>query len=611
MTSPTVTTSQTPSANWRSSVISSASNATSSLRHEPRLVDWLRIPGLTLSEEDMLDVQSLIEEYEDQLSQLVSNPVKKPTGLRKVAKGVFVGRYRRWIVKLIPKGHSESNESDSTKESLQRSIDALRSLSAPIRRLPPELLSEIFTHCLPPNPFNKPSPLKAPLLLAQVCGFWRDVAIATPQLWASLAMTRVDKPPCHKSTMGVLRTWLTRSADRPLWVSFHADAFPYGALDEVLNDFHDHFEHIRLTMGYQSHPVIHQNKRFPLLKHFDIRTPYELPSAVEARFASALATATSLQSFTWINTTRIPSLRPPPFGVNWGTLTRLILHSPLDTRTILSILTEANLLQYLAVNNLMGGGYSPSMITLPHLTQIVIDTLSFADALLNSLTVPNLKDLLLNIRTWEHRSVISLLQRSQCPLESCNVYFADITETQMIEILKLAQHTLKEFTIQSEPDDPYARPFGDAIAEALTYPDEGDALCPNLDTIAIYDCISCSSDKLERMLLSRSEKVLRSNVERQKGLETDTINEQIGAIALSDRRPLRLLQTYDCPEIQTSLQTIRDSGLLVRLFSKENQSLMMSPEDEEKLNRLVAKEGLLVRLYEPTSGYFDVPEEFW
>ncbi|KAJ7314183.1 hypothetical protein DFH08DRAFT_638894, partial [Mycena albidolilacea] len=79
---------------------------------------------------------------------------------------------------------------------------------------PPEITSLIFAHCFleSPSSFPQPSPLKAPLLLAQICCQWRDIAIASPELWQSTGL--VDTRSVH-----VFETWLARSGNHPLNLS--------------------------------------------------------------------------------------------------------------------------------------------------------------------------------------------------------------------------------------------------------------------------------------------------------------------------------------------------------------------------------------------------------
>ncbi|KAJ7249720.1 hypothetical protein B0H12DRAFT_1019546, partial [Mycena haematopus] len=60
----------------------------------------------------------------------------------------------------------------------------LDSVVYPVLTLPPEITSEIFCHCLPTERQSDiVNPKEAPLVLTQVCGLWRNIAISTPELW--------------------------------------------------------------------------------------------------------------------------------------------------------------------------------------------------------------------------------------------------------------------------------------------------------------------------------------------------------------------------------------------------------------------------------------------
>ncbi|KAJ7131164.1 hypothetical protein C8R44DRAFT_592305, partial [Mycena epipterygia] len=53
----------------------------------------------------------------------------------------------------------------------------------PVITVPYEIIALIFVHCLPADGRVKPSPHAAPLLLAQICSAWREIALRTRQLW--------------------------------------------------------------------------------------------------------------------------------------------------------------------------------------------------------------------------------------------------------------------------------------------------------------------------------------------------------------------------------------------------------------------------------------------
>ncbi|KAJ7739686.1 hypothetical protein DFH07DRAFT_892367, partial [Mycena maculata] len=57
---------------------------------------------------------------------------------------------------------------------------------APIRRIPPELLAEVFMHSVDLEAraaHTHPNPITPPLILGEICREWRAIALSTPRLW--------------------------------------------------------------------------------------------------------------------------------------------------------------------------------------------------------------------------------------------------------------------------------------------------------------------------------------------------------------------------------------------------------------------------------------------
>ncbi|KIK35002.1 hypothetical protein CY34DRAFT_812478 [Suillus luteus UH-Slu-Lm8-n1] len=71
------------------------------------------------------------------------------------------------------------------KEKIIQSMTFHKGLGSALWRLPPEILSQIFHHCLPEDNLS-PASNQAPLLLTRICRPWRDVAVNTPSLWCKL-----------------------------------------------------------------------------------------------------------------------------------------------------------------------------------------------------------------------------------------------------------------------------------------------------------------------------------------------------------------------------------------------------------------------------------------
>ncbi|KAG6916368.1 hypothetical protein DXG01_007205 [Tephrocybe rancida] len=74
---------------------------------------------------------------------------------------------------------------------------------APHKRLAPELLSEIFLHCLPTTTactFSIPPKVSdAPWVLGQVCAGWRAITRADSRLWRPTKISIYDRPSPHLS----------------------------------------------------------------------------------------------------------------------------------------------------------------------------------------------------------------------------------------------------------------------------------------------------------------------------------------------------------------------------------------------------------------------------
>ena len=76
--------------------------------------------------------------------------------------------------------------------------------------IPPEILSSIFTLCLPDDWEDCGVCARAiPVLLSQVSVYWRYVAVSTPLLWSSMHI-RLEKDISDR-TMDMFETWLART----------------------------------------------------------------------------------------------------------------------------------------------------------------------------------------------------------------------------------------------------------------------------------------------------------------------------------------------------------------------------------------------------------------
>ena len=106
-----------------------------------------------------------------------------------------------------------------------RFVHAHKGVLSAIRRIPPELLQEIFLHITIPWTYSRWNTI--PWALSQVCRLWRTTALSVSSLWSRLPTIYLHKKvPCSYAAQ--IRELLVRSRDAP--ISFYLYA-PFKELD--------------------------------------------------------------------------------------------------------------------------------------------------------------------------------------------------------------------------------------------------------------------------------------------------------------------------------------------------------------------------------------------
>ena len=167
------------------------------------------------------------EELDDIKNSILPKPISKLADLERE-----IDRIQETYLSLM-----------NQRQALLAEIEGYHSLISPARRLPIDILQEIFLHTLP-TPHNAlMDPNKCPSLLTQICHGWRKIALSTPQLWSSI---HIPIPPIargHHHPWGPMNfgnlpeefrvsalsslqkyatyiaNWLGRSGDCPLSIS--------------------------------------------------------------------------------------------------------------------------------------------------------------------------------------------------------------------------------------------------------------------------------------------------------------------------------------------------------------------------------------------------------
>ncbi|KAJ7871017.1 hypothetical protein B0H13DRAFT_1543351, partial [Mycena leptocephala] len=108
------------------------------------------------------------------------------------------------------------------RDGLSEFVGSHLALVSPVRRIPYDILWEIFTHSLPTDRYPTMRRSDSPLLLSSICSEWRGLALSMPRLWMSLHVVGPARNPLVRENAvneGV-KVWLARSRDLPLSISY-------------------------------------------------------------------------------------------------------------------------------------------------------------------------------------------------------------------------------------------------------------------------------------------------------------------------------------------------------------------------------------------------------
>ncbi|KAJ7764308.1 hypothetical protein B0H16DRAFT_1526680, partial [Mycena metata] len=87
-----------------------------------------------------------------------------------------------------------NSDSGGAAASLTTYLNGYNALLSPIRRLPLDVMQEIFLACTSTHRNCVMSALEAPVLLGRICSSWRSIALSTPRLWARLHVVEPGSP---------------------------------------------------------------------------------------------------------------------------------------------------------------------------------------------------------------------------------------------------------------------------------------------------------------------------------------------------------------------------------------------------------------------------------
>ncbi|KAG0706514.1 hypothetical protein DFH29DRAFT_1076953 [Suillus ampliporus] len=303
-------------------------------------------------------------------------------------------------------------------DKITQSMNLHKRLISALWRMPTEILSQIFHHCLP-DFYSLPLLSIAPLLLTRVCRRWREVAIGTPNLWCKLHVSFAPRDHWEQQAL-CYHSWLKRSRGCPISLNVSRGGNDLTKLQSLLQPYVDQIASLCIDVLDTDQPQL-LLENLPALQELIIyiETPEAPPHT--AQYISRLPFS--------LRTLRVIG---PCFGLQdiysfnpvWTHLTNVEIDI-YEPDAVPHLLQLGPNLSSLVVHMYAS---SDETLALQPSTQTKLQSLciTFEDAkihtfpnLLDALSLPNLRVLDVDfVTSWPHEAFMAFLVRSNCPLEN-------------------------------------------------------------------------------------------------------------------------------------------------------------------------------------------------
>ena len=357
-----------------------------------------------------------------------------------------------------------------------------------INTLPPEILSEIFKNCLAPRNglFLIPSIRKAPMLLCQVCSYWRELALSLPMLWSSFAGSRGHDIQVARGHVSLIQLWLERSRTEPLFLYFNLrKREPLGSriMGFFLDNIH-RWEDVTFVVDDDSAKDLSAipGGSAHLLNRFAINADRCTTKSMD-EISPIFSSFPNLRRLWW----RSRSAPMALLGMSFSSLSHIKLLCPVPFNQCVSFMAQCSQICEVEISDVQPSPVpftrTPPIVTLPHLSSLNISV--GMSELLDYFTLPSLRLLVFGqIRLQNFKN---LAARSSCKLETFYLIDKKATEEELIYYLRSpCLQSLRTLQINS-------RGMTDQILTALRYSVDPEAnlkgnILPHLEIFSIGNC---------------------------------------------------------------------------------------------------------------------------
>lgn len=341
-------------------------------------------------------------------------------------------------------------------------IEVYHGARGPIRRLPVEILAEIFVSCLDSNIDRSMNPWRAPLKLCRICRFWTEVALATSRLWYRLGIEFQHSREA-RGLINIVEAWLQRTKAPSLELSISlseshwqdnwfepARSIPHGIMDIVI----PHLPRCRRLALRVPYPLANSLFHIPAgsvesLEELYVELSAGQPSSKQMTAFSIAPRLSRLNMHMWGGFS-YANLHFP-----WSQLTKLVLQRVITSPTAPHILAPCSSLEECTLE-IEGWNDSNQVIpvgtaNLPHLRTLSVGFRG------SGLISQFFRPLILSQLTWFHilfheiapqghwpqSEIMALLSRSCPPLQILELFWDNVTIEELVQVLRAVPSLLK------------------------------------------------------------------------------------------------------------------------------------------------------------------------
>lgn len=316
-----------------------------------------------------------------------------------------------------------------------------------VRRLPPEIVAEIFLRCCPESPILPLRPTDSHMVVTQICSGWRKVAIGFPELWHKLSLVgRADEQATQSKALACAKGWIGRAGPLPLEVHIANFTGPT-LIDDIIRPHANRFREIAISDLPLSPFLAIPSNSFSLLESLTLSAhPHGSEDTAKYLLDATLDSAPKLHDFTLQGYV----FNPATIRLPWAQLTRLqILDTPVTPNTCLAVLEMCTSLvscRFEIITSVDAITFNPSSLLLPHLSTLNLveaepqwiahstTARHSVTAVIDCLDLPALKDLTLPLHTSEAcDAFIDLASRSKFSLEKLTISPASVWFSEVLE----------------------------------------------------------------------------------------------------------------------------------------------------------------------------------